>query len=182
MPIIRLSALLAFVLAGCTPVEQRSDLVSSATGASMTAGPGDTVMDFQLSRPLPNAFGQADVFGRRTSAGRTVVRFIGIQNGAAVFERSDLAIQSNATTMNQTPLIIPQVSRTTIDGSVGGSVVSGTGTTTSYSVVGPRPTQQVVSEARPITITLAAGQKAPIQGKTLQVLQVSAQSVTYSVR
>jgi hypothetical protein len=182
MPLIFLPALLLIVLTGCTPVEQRSDLVSGATGSVMTAGPGDTVMDFQLSRPLPNAFGQADIFGRRTSAGRTVVRFIGVQNGAAVFERSDIAIQSNATTMNQTPLIIPQVSRTMVDGTVGGRHVSGTETTTSYSVIGPRPTQQVVSEARPITITLAAGQSAPIQGKTLQVIQVSAQSVTYSVR
>jgi hypothetical protein len=181
MPVFLLSVMLALLVAGCTPVEQRSDLVSGA-GVVLTAGPGDTVMDFQLSRSLPNAFGQADVFGRRTNAGRTVVRFVGVQNGAAVFERSDISVQSNATTMNQTPLIIPQVSRTTIDGSVGGRSVSGVETTTSYSVIGPRPTQQVVSAARPIMITLAAGQSAPIQGKTLQVIQVSAQAVTYSVR
>lgn len=182
MPFPFVLAVLTMVLAGCTPVERRSNLVSGATGSVMIAGPGDAVMDFELSRPLPNAFGQADIFGRRTNAGRTLVRFIGVQNGAAVFQRSDIAIQSNATTMNQTPLIIPQVSRTMVDGTVGGRHVSGTETTTSYSVIGPRPTQQLVSEARPITITLAAGQSAPIQGKTLQVIRVSAQSVTYSVR
>lgn len=182
MPIIILTILLGFALSACTPVEQRSDLVSSSAGVTMTAGPGDTVMDFQLSRPLPNAFGQADIFGRRTSAGRTVVRFVGVHNGAAVFERSDISIQSNATTMTETPLIVPNVSRTNVDGMVGGRHVSGTETATSYSVVGPRPTQQVVSAARPITVTLSAGQSAPIQGKTLQVIQVSAQSVTYRVQ
>lgn len=63
-------------------MQSRSDLVTNAGGGTLIAGPGDTVMDFPLSRPLPNAFGQADIFGRRTNAGRTVVRFIGVQNDA----------------------------------------------------------------------------------------------------
>ena len=51
MPIIILTILLGFTLSACTPIEQRSDLVSSAAGGTMTAGPGDTVMDLGL-RPL----------------------------------------------------------------------------------------------------------------------------------
>jgi hypothetical protein len=182
MPVIVFIAIFGLLLSACTPMERRADLAGSATGGSLTAGIGDTVMDFQLTRPLPNAFGQADIFGRRTNAGRIVVRLVGIQGGAAVFERSDINVESNATTMNQTPLIVPQVSRTTVDGMVGRTSVSGTETTTSYSVVGPRPTQQVVSASRPVQIVLSAGQSAPIQGRTLQVLQVGSQSVSYSVR
>ncbi|GBD47028.1 hypothetical protein [Methylopila sp. Yamaguchi] len=146
-----------------------------------TAGPGDTVLDFRLSRPLPNAFGGADIFGRTTSAGRVVVRFLGVEGGRAALERSDLMIETNATTMNQTPLVVPHASRTTVAGMVDGRPVSGVATSTDYAVVGPRPTAQIATARTPIRLMLAAGQSVPVEGRTLRILQVQANSVTYRI-
>ena len=44
-------------------------------------------MDINVTEALPKAFGGADLFGRRRPAGRTVVQYLGIQNGMAYFSR-----------------------------------------------------------------------------------------------
>jgi hypothetical protein len=67
-------------------LNKRADLVSPQSGH---ADPGDLVMDINETEALPNVFGGADIFGRRRPAGRTVVQFLGIENGMAYF--SDFA-------------------------------------------------------------------------------------------
>ncbi|MGQ4274952.1 hypothetical protein [Terrihabitans sp. B22-R8] len=171
----------ALMASACTPVERRTELTSAVAGRELTAGPGDVVMEFKATKPLPNAFGSADIFGRTTDAGRTIVRFVGSQGRSAIFERSDISVESNATTMNQTPLVMPQTSHTNVQGMVGGTPVTATSTSTSYSVVGPRPTSSYATASAPIMISLAEGQSAPIQGRVLKVIQVSATSIVYSV-
>lgn len=168
-------------IAGCSPVETKSELVTTSKAQHLSAGPGDVVMEFKSSKPLPNAFGKADLFGRTTDAGRTSVRYIGTSGNRAIFERQDIVVDSNATTMNQTPLIIPHTSNTTINGSIGNTSVYGTARTTSYNVIGPRPTSQYITGARPIQFSLGSGQNVKIQGRTLFVLRVAPMSVDYKV-
>lgn len=168
-------------IAGCSPVETKSELVITSKAQHLSAGPGDVVMEFKSSKPLPNAFGKADLFGRTTDAGRTSVRYIGTSGNRAIFERQDIVVDSNATTMNQTPLIIPHTSNTTINGSIGNASVYGTARTTSYNVIGPRPTSQYVTGTRPIQISLSAGQNVKIQGRTLTILRITPMSVDYKV-
>ncbi len=174
-------ATVALTLTACGPTDRKAVLESSTVGAARAAGPGDTVMDFRVSRPLPNAFGGADIFGRTTNAGRVLVRFLGGDGRTAHFQRSDLMLESSATTMNQTPLVIPHVSRTTVSGVAGGRPVAGSIDTTSYEVVGPRPTTEVATTAAPIRLSVSAGQSVSVEGHVLRVLEVTPTSVSYRI-
>lgn len=175
-------AMSALPLAACQTTERTSQLTSASSGTVRTAGPGDTVMDFRATRALPNAFGSADIFGRRIDAGRTHVRYLGNRGGLAVFERSDIALESNATSMNQTPIFVPTVTNERVTGMVGSTPVVASGSSTTYSMIGPRPTTTYATSSRPIEITLSAGQSATVEGRTLQVVRVGAGTVEYLVR
>jgi hypothetical protein len=139
------------------------------------------VISLELRRPLPNIFGKPDIFGRTISAGRTTVRYLGTDGSRAIFERSDIIITSDATTMSRTPLFIPQTTTTNIYGSVGGESMSGTATSRSLRVIGPRPSTEYATAERPVRITLGSGERVTVQGKTLRVLHVSPASVDYIV-
>lgn len=171
----------ALTFSACAPVETSTNLTTPISGQVRAAGPGDTVMTFQSQRSLPNAFGRADLFGRTTNAGRTTIRYIGTQGSRAVFERSDIIIDSNATTMSETPLIIPQTTITTMQGSVGMTPVSGTASSTSYRYIAPRGSSQTASAQRPIQIVLGQGESVPVEGRTLRVVRVARSSVEYMI-
>lgn len=168
-------------LAACNSVETKTSLVTPATGRVMSAGPGDVVMSFQSKRALPNAFGKADVFGRTTNAGGTTVRYVGTRGGQAVFERSDVEVTSNATTMSETPLILPTTTRTNIDGTVGRYSVSGTATSTSSQFIPARGSSQYATASRPIQFSLGKGQSVKIFGRTLRAVRVGPASVDYHI-
>lgn len=171
----------ALTLASCNSVETKTSLVTPATGQVRTAGPGDTVMSFQSRRALPNAFGKADVFGRTTNAGGTTVRYVGTRGRQAIFERTDVQVTSDATTMSETPLILPTTSQTNISGSVGHVPVSGTATTTSSQFIPARGSSQYATASRPIQFGLGSGQSVTIEGRTLRVVRIGAASVEYRV-
>ncbi|MEL3890452.1 hypothetical protein V6B08_09255 [Ferrovibrio sp. MS7] len=173
--------LLTLTLAACSPVETKTTLMTPGIGQIRSAGPGDTVMAFQIQRSLPNAFGNADMFGRTVNAGRTTVRYIGTLDGRAVFERSQIAIDSNATTMSETPLIVPQTTTSSMSGSVGTTPVTATSRSTSTQVIGPRGSTEYASQTAPIHISLGAGESVPIEGKRLRVVRVTSVSVDYVI-
>lgn len=180
---IRFGLLLIAVvaLAACSTTQTSTTLVTPADGQPRTAGPGDTVMSFQSTRPLPNIVGQADIWGRTVNAGGTTVRYLGSQGGRATFERIDVAVQSNETTMSSTPLIVPTTSRTTVQGSVGMTPVLGTATSSSVQVIPARGSSQYATMAQPIRFSLGRGQSTVIEGRTLTVTQVNASSVIYTI-
>lgn len=180
--LVRNTALLFILsLAACNSVETKTRLDTPVTGQLRTAGPGDTVLSFQSRRSLPNAFGRADLFGRTTNAGGTTVRYIGTSGGQAIFERTDVQITSNATTMSETPLILPQTTNTALYGSVGNVPVSGNATSTSYQFIPARGSSQYASMQRPIQFGLGSGQQVTVEGRKLTVVAVGASSVNYKV-
>lgn len=168
-------------LAACSTTQTTSKLTTQADGQQRAAGPGDTVMALQSTRPLPNIVGGADIFGRTVNAGGTTVRYLGSQGGRATFERIDVAVQSNATTMSETPLVLPTTSRTTVQGNIGMTPVSGTATSTSTQVIPARGSSQYAAMAQPIRFSLGQGQSTVIAGSTLTVIQVQANLVVYTV-
>ncbi|MGE6784408.1 hypothetical protein ACQKGL_18015 [Ensifer adhaerens] len=91
------------IVASCAPVETKTRLVTLAGSQVRSAGPGDVVMSFQSRKALPNIVGGADIWGRTTNAGGTTVRFIGARGSKAVLERTDVVMESNATTMTESP-------------------------------------------------------------------------------
>jgi hypothetical protein len=104
------------LLSSCAAVETKTTMTTRATSQPRQAGPGDVVMSFESRKALPNIVGQADIWGRTTSAGGTTVRFIGTRGQQAVFERSDVVVEGNATTMTESPMIIPQTTTTNVQG------------------------------------------------------------------
>jgi len=146
------------------------------------AGPGDTVVDINLSRPLPNAFGGADIFGRRTNAGRVIVRYVGMQNGNAAFHRAEITRETNATTMTETPLFLPSSSRTNMSGSVGNIPVSATATTTGYMVVPPRGSQSQAYQGPAFILNAPIGGSLRVEGRTLTILRAEGQNIEYSIQ
>lgn len=175
------AALTLPLLAACAPVETNTTLTTTAGSQIRSAGPGDVVMSFQSRKALPNIVGGADIWGRTTNAGGTTVRFVGAQGSRAVFERMDVIVESNATTMTESPMIIPQTTTTTVDGTVGMTPVSGTARSTSYQFIPPRGSSQYATMQRPVAITLGSGQSVTIQGRTLRVVGVAPNAVKYVV-
>jgi len=171
----------ALTLAACSPVETKTSLLTPASSEIKSAGPGDIVMNFQSRRSLPNIVGKADLFGRTTDAGHTTIRYLGTRGNQAIFERSDIVIESNATTMSETPLILPTTSHANINGTVGGMPVSGSASSTSYQYIPPRGPSQYATAAQPIQIALGKGQSVRVEGRTLRVVRVSPNGVEYRI-
>jgi hypothetical protein len=178
-----LCVLLLTLTTACNSVQRNAELaVSSAMGQRLRAGPGDTVVDIKVTKSLPNAFGKADLFGRTTDAGRIVVRYLGSQGKTARFARQDLVIESGETTMTRTPLIIPNQSTTNVYGTVDGTRFSGTATSNSYAVIGPRPTNSHAFAMAPVEPTVQEGRSIQVEGRTLTVLNVTSEGIEFSVQ
>jgi hypothetical protein len=167
--------LMGMALVACASIEASAQPTNPTN--IVRAGPGDIVMSFELRRPLPNIFGKPDIFGRTTDAGRITVRYLGTEGSRAVFERSDVVISNDATTMSQTPLFVPQTTTTHVYGSVGGVPMNGTATSNSLQVIGPRPSTQFGTAESPVRILLGSGESVAVQGKTPRVIHVSPASV-----
>jgi hypothetical protein len=132
---------------------------------------------------LPNAFGGSDIFGRRRPAGRTVVQYLGIQNGMAYFGQQSVAVSSNETTTTRTPLIIPQTSQTVINGQIGTQTYYGTATTSGTTIIGPRPHSESQVGLAPLTKGVKIGGLLLVSGHELRVLQINRDgSIDYVAR
>lgn len=95
-------AVLTLSLAGCSPIEQ-STITLQANDTALTAAIGQPVLQVIQLQSLPNLFGKADLYGRRTPTGAVTVHYAGLRDGQAVFTLRTIAIVTGATTMNSTP-------------------------------------------------------------------------------
>jgi hypothetical protein len=138
---------LALTLASCGSVQQQTNL-STPVAQNLTAGVGDVVLRAEGRESMPNAFGSADIFGRTRSTGFTTIQYGGMQGNKVVLLRAGVTTQSDATTMNSTPLIVPTQQQTNISGSVGMTPVSATATTSGTAYIPARGSTSV-SSAQP---------------------------------
>ena len=89
------------LVAGCAPVQMRSQMDRPTGEAYVSAG--DIVLRVQRAEDLPNIYGRADLFGRTRDRGFTEVRYMGLNAaGAPLFRRRDVDIVTNETTMSRT--------------------------------------------------------------------------------
>lgn len=93
---------LALSLNGCSPIEQ-STITLQSNAVTLTAETGQPVLQVIHLQSLPNIFGKADLYGRRTATGAVSVHYAGLRDGQAVFTLRTIAIVTGATTMNSTP-------------------------------------------------------------------------------
>ena len=177
--------LLAGLMVVATPalsqgLNRSADLVSPQSGR---ADPGDLVMDINVTEALPNAFGGADLFGRRRPAGRTVVQYLGIQNGMAYFSRQSTSISSNETTMTRTPLLIPRYFRPSL--TVRSALRPSAGPARPEKPRSSVPVHILKSQVglAPLTIGVKVGESLRAAGHELRVLRVYKDgSIDYEAR
>jgi hypothetical protein len=90
-------------LAGCSQI-QHSTALEQSSGSRGVAGVGDVVARVDRLRDLQNAFGRADLFGRKTNEGYSELRYAGLgPNGDVILYRAYVNIVTNETTMSRTP-------------------------------------------------------------------------------
>lgn len=176
---------------GCADVQERSHIVAGRTGTPLAASVGDTVLQVSREKNLPNVMGKADIFGRTTPTGVETVQYLGARDGKAFFKRRTVNIETGATTMNSTPVVIPNVARTTHSGSVnvygsGGSgfgSYSGTSTTVGPPTVIPaHPPAPTVMDEGSLLLSVDLSRKPTqlsVAGKTLTILQADSAKLLY---
>ena len=172
----------ALAAASCSPIEQQATLARPAVaGRAYVAGVGDTVLDLKQTQSLPNVVGRADIFGRTRDAGRVIVRFVGLDGNQAVFVRQDVVIQSNETTMTQTPVLLPNVQISTVGGTVGTIPVSATRTTLGTTYTPPSPSSSYPMQAGEVQLAAPIGGSILIEGQRLRVLRTVDGGIEYAV-
>jgi hypothetical protein len=78
-----------------------SSKISRPQNVEIISSVGDNMVRVDLRESLPNAFGGADVFGRKRDRGYVFLTYMGIRDGRAVIHRRTVDVVSNETTYNQ---------------------------------------------------------------------------------
>jgi hypothetical protein len=185
------AALLISLLCSCADVQERSHIVGGRTGTPLTASVGDTVLRVSREKNLPNIVGKSDMFGRTTPTEVETVQYLGARDGKAFFKRRTMNVETAATAMNSTPLIIPNTSATTQSGSVnvygpngyGHGSYSGTSTTVGTPTVIPaHPPSPMVMDEGSLLLSVDLSRKPAqlsVAGKTLTILQADSTTLRY---
>lgn len=173
---------LAVTLTACAAVEQ-STVVATPMSRSLVAGVGDVVLRAEGRESMPNAFGKADVFGRTRPTGLTTIQFGGMQGNKVVLLRSGITTQSDATTMNSSPMVVPTQSQTQLSGTVGARQIQGTASTTGMSYI-PASGSTSVSVPQgmiPIVVDWRTSPRVPVLGRTIVIESADPNSLSYRV-
>lgn len=170
-------------LAGACATIESKPYLSQPTNQILSASTGGVVVRIDRSRNLENAFGGADVFGRKTYEGFSELRFMGAQNGMVAVRRVDVAVQNDETTMSRTGTYIPGNTSTLTMGTIGSTpfsaitTVSGPGT-----YIPPRPANVSVSAPNLIDFLVPVGRPIPFEGVTITFRSADNYSLTYVIQ
>jgi hypothetical protein len=154
-----------------------------ACAAERVAGVGDVVLRVEKTEPLPNVFGGPDIFGRRRPTGVDMIQFMGLRDGKAVFVRSGVAIQSNATTLTESPRYVPTPSFGTFSGQVGGSYFHGTQNSYGGTWLPPRGSTSAEIPLAPIEIDVdwRTNPIVVLDGHRLRIDAADQTTLTYAI-
>jgi hypothetical protein len=174
----------ALLVVACAPITPSIE-ITQPVGEVLHAGIGDTVLTVNQRESMPNAFGRADIFGRTRPTGMVTVQFIGLEGTIAKFVRNGIAIDSGLTTMNSTPLILPNSSTSYTSGNVGGTPIYGTTTTYGTPTVIPAdpPPQSIVPQDRLLLqVDTSKERTVLVAGKIIEIIDVSPTILTYRIQ
>jgi hypothetical protein len=180
--------LAAALIAGCVTIEHTSN-TEQPIGQPTIVGVGDVVLRVNKQRNLENAFGKADIFGRKTNEGFSELRFAGVEKtGEVVLYRKDVRIITNETTMSRTPFSTTTGSaNTNVTGSYYGNANYGNvnaNARTNYSstTLTPASDFHIVVPAETIPIRLAPGEsKVPMEGYVVEIIKAAPSSLEYKI-
>lgn len=184
---MRTISLLALIfITACGSIEQSQRVVTGGVeidGVTI-AGVGDTVLEIKKEESMPNAFGKADIYGRKRPTGYISLVYLGLFDGKASFSRRDTSITSEKTTMNSSPIFIPNTSTSTISGSSNGQPIYGTVTSTAPPTVIPAsaPTDRISGTNQTIlSVTPSSNDALIIEGHMLKVIEATGNLVRYTI-
>ena len=183
---MRIARLIPFglALAACATIEHQADL-HQKLDKQLEAGVGDIVVSITKQRDLENVFGRADLYGRKTDEGSIEVRYLGTdQVGNAVFARRESTIQTDETVFNRGPgTYIPNTSSTTTTGSIGGTPVSASSTTTGTGTFIPaRPATKIILPEQSVAIVVDPQRRRFIvSGFAVDVFAADSTGVKYQI-
>jgi hypothetical protein len=172
----------AALLVSCAPVAQQT-VLSTPIGQDLTAGVGDVVLRAEGRENMPNILGRADLFGRTRPTGFTTIQYGGMQGNKVVLLRAGVTTQSDATTMNSTPLLLPTQQHSMTTGSVGGTPVSAATTTTGMAYIPPTGSTSVNSSQPtiPIVVDWHTNPRVPAEGKVIVIEAATPTQLTYRI-
>ena len=176
---------LTILLFSCANIEESSKVTTAGTTSSgnIIAGIGDIAYKVIKQEDMPNAFGRADVFGRKINTGTTSLIYLGVKENYAVFLRRDVDISSSKTTMNSSPTVINPSNTSYYSGQVGGTSYSGTSTNYSAPIfLPPNTPNDQITGIREMEIKIAiSGENntALIAGKILEIISADNNKVVF---
>lgn len=179
---------LAVLVGGCATIDHTANIEQSINQQTIV-GVGDVVLRVNKQRNLENAFGKADIFGRKTNEGFSELRFAGVEKtGEVVLYRKDVQIVTNENTMSRTPLSTTTgSSNSTISGNYLGTGNVGAvnaNVRNDYASTALSPTSDfhVLVPSETIPIRLAVGEtKIPIEGYVVEIIKAASNSLEYRI-
>ena len=153
---------------------KQSSSIDVPENKELFASIGDLLIKVRLRESLPNAFGRADVFGRKRDRGFVEIRFMGIaSDGRAIFRRRTVDVYSNETTMSRSGM---QFGSANIQPNGNGAQISG-------YIVGP---QQATVEAMPpdtieFALDLSKSNIITIEDRKIEIRKADEGGVTFMV-
>jgi hypothetical protein len=170
-------AVATLAVAGCAQVQQRQQL-AEPIGLVMRTPVGGTIATIWKDRDLPNAFGRADLYGRKVDAGFIKIIYKGRESdGSVLVEQIDIDLKSNASTLTGrrvTRGVQPAIATSRETGAAYGSsqTVSIASPAEQSSVSLPSASQFSVPKQK--TLTLPSGQ-------TVEFIAADPHQLTYRI-
>lgn len=124
------------------------------------------------------------LISRKIRSKIVTVQYLGIKGTMAEFARSGVVIDSGATTMNSTPLIIPNTQTTYTNGSLGGVPVTATSTTYGSPTVIPAhpPNANFLPQGEVmVDVDLAKQKSFLVAGNQIEIIDATPTSLTYRI-
>lgn len=161
-------------LAGCASPKTYS-AVQQPTGTELRADLSTVMLRETRTGDLPNAFGNADVFGRKVDKGSRSIFYQGLRDdGAVVLRVVTIDVVSNETTMNRTAMSMTTASAYRVGNQAYGSAVTTHSTPGKSESLPPNAADLVVRPPWPALVEWG--------GHKLEIRAASPASITYVIR
>ncbi len=158
-----------------TPILARdSSKINRPINVEIVSSIGDGMVRVELRESLPNAFGGADIFGRKRNRGMVFLSYFGLRDGKAVIRRRTVDIMSDETTVSRGGL-------STFNGTATQS-----GGTVSVSGISTRAPQSNVVTLPPDTVEIyvdaVKGGVLTVEDQIIDVLAADENIIRFKVR
>jgi hypothetical protein len=136
---------------------------------------GDVLVKVRLRESLPNAFGGADIFGRKRDRGFIEIRYMGLaEDGRAVFRRRTIDIYTNETTMTR---MQPRWGSGKVTVEENSARISGFSLGSDRAAVEPLPPDTIE-----FALDLANNKLITVEDRVIEVSSADAGGVKYLIR